>query len=50
LEIERDIAKCFKRCEGRLREELLKLKQRENETATHIEEDTPRLVTERLKC
>jgi hypothetical protein len=49
LEIDRDIAKCSKRCEGKLRE-LLKLKEKENEQeATHIE-DTQRLVTERLKC
>jgi hypothetical protein len=39
-----------KRCEGKLREELLKLKEKENEQeATHIE-DAQRLVTERLKC
>jgi hypothetical protein len=34
--------------EDKLRE-LLKLKQRQNEEAMHIE-DTQRLVTERLKC
>jgi hypothetical protein len=45
LEKERDVAKCSKRCEGKLRE-LLKLKEKENEQeATHIE-DTQRLVTE----
>jgi hypothetical protein len=43
LVIERDIAKCSKRDEDKLRE-LLKLKERENEQATHIEE-TQRLVT-----
>jgi hypothetical protein len=36
------------RDEGKLRE-LLKLKEKENERATHIE-DPQRLVTERLKC
>jgi hypothetical protein len=45
LEIERDVAKCSKRCEGKLRE-LFKLKERQNEEeAMHIE-DTQRLVTE----
>ena len=44
LEIERDVAKCSKRCEGKLRE-LLKIKQRQYEKATLAEEIQP-LVTE----
>jgi hypothetical protein len=49
FELEIETLQNAPRDEGKLREELLKLKQRQKEGATHIE-DTQRLVIEKLKC